>query len=178
MQPLLDWLISELQNPAKAAFGMLGSTVMFLALVVMRTVREDRKRSEEEAKKVRPIEVCAVPEPKPPADVPLEVRLRVWQLQDTITELRGRLATCDGQLQASKAEESRIKVALAESREALAEAADREKALAIELADLRRTIDSGFTRLPLPKSRVNLRPVNVTEISDEKTPQHGKGRPR
>lgn len=178
MQPLLDWLIHELQDPAKAATGMLGSTVTFLVLVVFRAVWSERKRTAEEEKKVRPM-VCSVPpEPKPPADVPLEVRLRVWQLQDTITELRGRLATCDGQLQASKAEESRIKVALTDARVELAEATDREKALARELADLRRTIDSGFTRIKLPPPLALPSPGVITEIDARPTPRRGTPRPR
>jgi hypothetical protein len=184
VQPLIDWLIHELQDPAKAATGILGSTVTFLILVVYRAVRDERKRSEDEERKVRAMVVSVPPEPKVPS--PVEPTLRRWSLEEDIANLRGRLGRLDAEHGALKTEQERTKLALAESRDAenataikLKLAEEREKKLADELATLREEIKGGHQSLDVSKSQVRLTPINVVEISDEKTPQQrNKGRLR
>ncbi len=177
MQPLLDWLISELQNPAKAAGGMLGSTVVFIAMAVFRVVRSEKKRRGEEEAKVGPT-VCHVVEPKFSQGTVIATARQIWDLEQRVLELRERLSKVDEEKKAAEADLTRTAASLNASDVALAESTDREKALAIELADLRRTIDSGFTRVRLPESRVNLRPIDVAEIDDRPTPTQGRARVR
>jgi septal ring factor EnvC (AmiA/AmiB activator) len=165
MRPLLDWLINELKDPAKAATGMLGSTITFIVLVVFRAVRDERKRSAEEAKKVTPIEVCTVTESR--EDIVATAR-KFWALEQEISDLRMRLASVDADRKAVSADAIRTASALGESER-------RVEALVRELADLRASIEGGHTRVAA------MRPVHAVEldaqpIEDRPTPTHGRAK--
>lgn len=170
MQPLLDWLIHELQDPAKAAGGMLGSAVSFLFLVVYRAVRDDRKRSAEAEKRVGPT-VCTVPDHKPDEATTIATARRFWALEQEISDLRARLASVDADRKAISADAIRTAAALGESER-------RNEALALELAGLRAAIEGGHSRLDVSQSHARLTPIDVVEIDDIKTPTQGRARVR
>lgn len=169
LEHVIAWLIKELQDPAKASTGMLGSIATIVGIAIARALAERRRLNK--AVQSIPATVCPMPEPKPDESTPVASTLQIWALEDKVRELRGRLAGVDAQRQASEAEQERTAIALVKSR-------DRENALERELAELRRAIDSGHTRMPLPQSHVALRSINVTEADDRKTPPQGMTRVR
>lgn len=170
LEHVIGWLVSELQDPAKASTGMLGSIAAIVGVAIARALAERRRLNR--AVQSIPATVCPMPEPKPADEsTPVASTIQIWALEDKVRELRGRLAGVDAQRQAAEAEQERTAIALVASR-------NRENALDRELAELRRAIDSGHTRMRLPQSHASLRPINVTEADDRKTPPQGMTRVR
>lgn len=106
-------------------------------------------------------------QPKRPSEgTVIATARRIWDLEQQINDLRERLARTDRE----RAELASDAVSLGAS---LAESERRNEALSAELAELRKSVDSGYTRLPLPPSRTQMRPVDVSEIDDRPTPREG-----
>lgn len=165
MPPWLVELFAKL-SPEGTATSFLGSLATLIALVIVRVMQE-RKKLDKAMASVPPT-VCPVPEPpKHPTDgTVIATARRIWELEHELADARARLASVDADRKAISADAVRLGAALAESER-------RNESLASELAELRHSVDSGFTRLPLPQSRVRLTPVDVTEIDDRPTPREG-----
>lgn len=99
---------------------------------------------------------------------------RLGELEELVFNLRLRLAKVDGDRRDVEADLNRTAAALNASEQ-------REEALQAELTELRRTLESGYTRLPLPAARaakrvVDVREIDAREISDMDTPPQGRAR--
>ncbi len=182
---------ADLVKAIAAFFGAvtaIGGVITTIAARLGKTPAKDleRKVPESECMKESPVS-----EPKMPAPGRVQSVLEEWTRDDEVADLRTRLRTLDVELRRSKAEQARTALALAEERdqaeanlsrksEELNAAEQREQALRLELAELRRTIDSGYTRVPLPAVRAAKRVVEVDarEIHDIPTPTQGRARVR